>query len=37
MEIADRAYVIEGGKIRYEGAIAQLEKQSDVKEKYLMI
>lgn len=36
-EISDRAYVIEGGRVRYEGTMAELEKQSDIKEKYLMI
>jgi branched-chain amino acid transport system ATP-binding protein len=36
-EISDRAYVIEGGQVRYEGTIAELERQPDIKEKYLMI
>lgn len=36
-EIADRAYVIEGGRVRYEGTIAELEQQPEIKEKYLMI
>ena len=36
-EISDRAYVIEGGRVRYEGTMAELEKQSEIKEKYLMI
>lgn len=36
-EISDRAYVIEGGRVRYEGTMAELEKQSDIKEKYLMV
>ena len=36
-EISDRAYVIEGGRVRYEGTMTELEEQSDIKEKYLMI
>jgi len=36
-EISDRAYVIEGGHVRYEGTMADLERQSEIKEKYLMI
>jgi branched-chain amino acid transport system ATP-binding protein len=37
MEIADRAYVIEGGMVRFEGSVAELKKQPEIKEKYLMI
>lgn len=36
-EISDRAYIIEGGRVRYEGTMADLEKQPELKEKYLMI
>lgn len=36
-EISDRAYVIEGGRVRYEGTMAELERQPDIKEEYLMI
>jgi len=36
-EISDRAYVIEGGRVRYEGTMTELKEQSDIKEKYLMI
>ena len=36
-EISDRAYVIEGGRVRYEGTMTELEEQSEIKEKYLMI
>ena len=36
-EISDRAYVIEGGRVRYEGTMAELEQQAEIKEKYLMI
>lgn len=35
--IADRAYVIEKGRIRFEGTFAELEQNDAVKQKYLMI
>ncbi len=37
MEISDRAYVIEGGQVRYEGTLSDLEQQPEIKRKYLMI
>lgn len=36
-EISDRAYVIEGGKVRYQGTMQDLDGQKQVKEKYLMV
>jgi len=36
-EISDRAYVIEKGRIRYQGSINELERNSEVQKKYLMI
>ena len=36
-EILDRAYVIEGGRVRYEGTMADLEREPEIKAKYLMI
>ncbi len=36
-EISDRAYVIEGGRVRYAGTMADLENQPEIKAKYLMI
>jgi branched-chain amino acid transport system ATP-binding protein len=36
-EISDRAYVLEGGRVRYEGTMSDLEQQPEIKEKYLMI
>lgn len=36
-EISDRAYIIESGLGRYEGTMADLERQPDIKKKYLMI
>ena len=35
--ISDRAYIIEKGRIRYEGSIEDLASQHEIKEKYLMI
>lgn len=37
MAIADRAYVIEGGEVKFAGSIAELESQPRIKEKYLMV
>ena len=34
---SDRAYVIDNGKIRYQGSIEELRNNQEVKEKYLMI
>lgn len=36
-QVADRAYVIEGGRVRFEGTLAELETQSEIKAKYLMV
>lgn len=36
-EISDRAYVIEKGHIRYHGTMDELEHDSEVQKKYLMI
>jgi branched-chain amino acid transport system ATP-binding protein len=36
-QISDRAYVIEKGHIRYQGTMAELVANGDVKAKYLMI
>ena len=36
-KISDRAYIIEKGRIQFQGTIEELEKNSDVQEKYLMI
>ena len=36
-QISDRAYIIEKGRIQYEGTIKELEKNREVQEKYLMI
>jgi branched-chain amino acid transport system ATP-binding protein len=35
--IADRGYVIEKGRIRFEGTMAELAANEDVKRKYLML
>lgn len=36
-EISDRAYIVEGGRVRYAGTMADLEEQPEIKQKYLMI
>lgn len=36
-QISDRAYVIEKGRIRFSGTIAELEANHEVQQKYLMI
>ena len=36
-EVSDRAYVIEKGRIRFHGSMAELEANEEVKRKYLMI
>ncbi len=36
-EVSDRAYVIEKGHIRYQGTMAELVANEEVKQKYLMI
>ena len=36
-EVSDRAYVIEKGRIRFHGTMAELEANETVKQKYLMI
>ncbi|MCC7015934.1 MAG: ABC transporter ATP-binding protein [Rhodospirillales bacterium] len=37
VEVADRAYVMETGQVRYSGTLAELAARPDVKQKYLMI
>jgi len=37
LSIADRAYVIDKGRIRYHGTIKELSENEEVKQKYLMI
>lgn len=37
MAISDKAYVIEGGQVRYEGTIADLEQRPEIKTKYLLV
>ncbi len=36
-DVSDRAYVIEKGRIRFHGTMAELEANEEVKRKYLMI
>jgi branched-chain amino acid transport system ATP-binding protein len=35
--VAERAYIIEGGRVRFEGKLDELERQPEIKEKYLMV
>lgn len=35
--VSDRAYIIESGEMRYEGSIADLEGNPEVREKYLAV
>jgi branched-chain amino acid transport system ATP-binding protein len=35
--VSDRAYVIETGRIRYEGAMAELEANDEVRQQYLAV
>jgi branched-chain amino acid transport system ATP-binding protein len=34
---ADRAYIVDSGHIKYQGSIAELEKDEDVKKRYLAV
>ena len=36
-ELADRAYVMEKGEIRYTGSIAALAAEPDIRQRYLMV
>ena len=35
--VSDRAYIIEKGRIQYEGAMAQLAENAEVREAYLTV
>jgi branched-chain amino acid transport system ATP-binding protein len=37
LKMIDRAYVIDNGRIRFEGTVAELEDNEEVKKKYLMV
>ena len=37
MRLIERAYVIDNGRIRFEGTVADLESNEEVKKKYLMV
>jgi branched-chain amino acid transport system ATP-binding protein len=34
---SDRAYIVDNGHIKYEGSIAELEKDEDIKKRYLAV
>jgi ABC-type branched-subunit amino acid transport system ATPase component len=35
--MSSRVYVIDNGSIRFEGSVAELEANEEVKKKYLMV
>ncbi|MCK6450876.1 MAG: hypothetical protein L6R19_08480 [Alphaproteobacteria bacterium] len=35
--VAERAYIIEGGRVRFAGRLDELERQPEIKKKYLMV
>lgn len=37
MKIINRVYVIDNGRIRFEGSISEFEAQEEIKKKYLMV
>ncbi len=37
MKMIERAYVIDNGRIRFQGTVAELEANEEVKKKYLMV
>ena len=37
MKLIERAYVIDNGRIRFEGTVAELEANEEVKKRYLMV
>ncbi len=37
MNLIERAYVIDNGRIRFQGTVAELEANEEVKKKYLMV
>jgi branched-chain amino acid transport system ATP-binding protein len=34
---ADRAYIVDNGSIKYEGSIAELEQDNEIKKRYLAV
>ncbi len=37
LKMIDRAYVIDNGRIRFEGSVKELEENEEIKKKYLMV
>lgn len=37
MKLIDRAYIIDNGRIRYEGTASELDANEEIKKKYLMV
>lgn len=36
-KVAERAYIIEGGRVRFAGRLEELERQPEIKKQYLMV
>jgi branched-chain amino acid transport system ATP-binding protein len=37
MDLSERAYVIDKGRIRYQGSIAELKENEEVRKRYLLV
>jgi branched-chain amino acid transport system ATP-binding protein len=37
LRVADRAYIIDSGQIRYEGSVAALRVEPDIMKRYLAV
>ncbi len=37
LRLSDRGYIIDNGQIRYEGAVADLRENDEIRKKYLLI
>ena len=37
LRVADRAYIIDSGQIRYEGSVAALRAEPDIMKRYLAV
>jgi ABC-type lipopolysaccharide export system ATPase subunit len=37
MKLIERVYVIDNGRIRFEGTVAEFEANDEIKKRYLMV
>ena len=37
LRLSDRGYIIDDGHIRYQGSIEELQKNDDIRKKYLLV